>query len=149
MIVYLLTKQLKLYSDAGSFFPTLQVSRDVSSEELSASFPSDSLITVYFDQKSAEKALVHKRKMDLVEDDNPFNQKGFTYRSVYTPVIFQVYLKNDLEIIQDETHRLINKDMIDFEKPVDVINLEKGYKGKMPASIKIETSGKTEGCTIL
>lgn len=58
--------------------------------------------------------------MVIVEDDNPNNQKGITYRSTKTPVLLQVQLKDNLDVKQNETQRIVSKDMIDLSVPATV-----------------------------
>ena len=148
-IVFIVTNNLELYSDIGFFFPALQKSRDISAEELINSLPKNSTITAYFDRTSAEKVLRHERKMALVDDyDNP---KGVTYRSVKTPVILELHLINDLEVNENETQRIINKNMLDRNIPATVINLERGcgYTGNMPDTLNIENIDENKHCTIL
>jgi len=119
------------------FGSSLQKSKDFTEQELIESIPSGS-VTIYFNQEHAERALREKRNMIMVEDPNPHNVKGFTYRSKQTPCILQVQLKEDLESRPYELNRKISKALLDFEKPVNVINCEKGYKGHMPSSFSIE-----------
>jgi len=148
--VYILTNNLSLYSDTGIFFSTLNESRNISDQDLLKSIPRSATITAYFDFDSAKKVLFQNRKMALVDDDdNRFNLKGLTYRSIKTPVIIEVQLKNDLIPNENETHRVINRELFDLKATAKVINCEKGYKGTMPTSLNIEGLDEISQCRIM
>ena len=144
--VYFLTNALKLYSDVGVFFSTLQNSKNFTDQELIRSIPRGN-ITVYFDRESAERALREKRNMALVTRDD--EGKGFTYRSKTTPLILEVQLKDEMEPKSDEVSRTIRKELIDFTKPAKVINCEKEYEGQMPSSLNIDATRLDETICIL
>lgn len=148
--VYILTKGLRLYADANSFFPELRDSINLSADTLIKSIPSSSIITAYFDQHSAEKALCDRRKMALVGDfDNPNNIKCATYRSTLTPVILEVQLKNDLNATEKETQREISRELLDLETQAKVIHLEAGFKGSMPESLNIKYINQQSQCSMM
>lgn len=148
--VYLLTKGLRLYTDANSFFPELKDSINLSTSSLLKAIPSSYMITVYFNQECAEKDLYKTRKMALVDAfDNPYS-KDLTYRSTSTPVILELQLKNDLDIKENETQCEISREMLDLRTPAKVIHCEKGYKGTLPTSLNIEHINEVENnCLII
>jgi len=149
--VYVLTKGLRLYADANSFFsPQLTDTINLSAQSLNKAIPSSAMITVYFDQVSAEKELYKTRKMALVDDlDNPGNIKGVTYRSTITPVILEVPLKNDLVAEKNETQREISRELLDLAIPAKVIHCEKDYKGTIPTSLIIEPVNEQSNCIMM
>jgi hypothetical protein len=146
--VYVVSKNLQLYSDVGLLFSPLQESKDITGQELLNAFPSGSFLIVYFSKDAAETELRRARTQLLVEDDNPLNAKGFTYRSKSTPVLLEVQLKDNLEVNQDETQRTMSKEMFNFNVPVKIINLEKDHKGQMPEEIMLNTN-KEKMCAVM
>ena len=135
--VFILTKSLYLYSDTGIVFHTLMKSKNISAEELIRSIPKGVILSAHYTQETAETAVRKQRKMSLVEDENRNNPIGYTYRSVYTPIILEVQLKNEMNAVNDEKSCEMDWSLIDLSQPIKVINVEEGYKGNMPDSITL------------
>jgi hypothetical protein len=133
--VFLVTNKLALYRDEGRFHSAVRVTSDITPQNLASVIPPKTEQTVYFTRESAEAVLQKKRGTDLAVR----SATGSPYLSKCTSVILEIQLKNnDLQIQENEVKRTINRNLFDLSQPINVINLEKDYKGNMPTVINIK-----------